>query len=279
MNFFSLLLPSSLFSLPSFLLVLCLAAKPGFTQDYSSSKKMITYSEEYECAKRYKDVAKALKEPEKVVWLELLIDKEGVNYKVFCQNIEKFTNLRKLVLTNWYEIDIPFFSGIYSLTKLEHLRVFNIIEYKFEGIGKLKNLKYLSIDGARLTSLPLEITTLEDLRFLEVSVCFLTTLPQEMANLKKLIELDLTNNCFEDIPEVIYKMNSLIWIEYNNTESNNKSSNTFQDGVLFCQNKLTRFPEQIKNMENLRSISLYRLTLDPVLKAKIQGAYKGTASF
>lgn len=269
----------SLFLFPAFLLVLCFAAKQGFTQDYSASRKMIAYSEEYAGARRYKDITKALKEPQKVVWLELLIDKEGVNYKVFCQNIDKFTNLRKLVLTNWYEIDISFYEGIYSLSKLEHLRVFNIIETKFEGIGKLNNLKYLSIDGSRLTELPKEILVLSDLRFLEVSVNFLTTLPAGLADLKKLIEIDLTNNCFQDIPAVLYDMSSLMWIEYNNTESSPGKPNTFADGVVFCQNKLTGFPGKLKQLDNLRSVSFYKLDLDPVLKAKIKAECEGKVAF
>lgn len=126
----------------------------------------------------YTDLNHALKEPEKVVFLDL--------------------SKQKLK-------EIP--SGVFELTNLEYLVLFkNKITEIPPDIGKLKKLRVLDISRNKIEVVPPEIGQLTELRTLILNQNMIYALPPEIGNLKNLKSLDLWGNEIDELPPEISKL-------------------------------------------------------------------------
>ncbi len=129
----------------------------------------------------YTSIEEALKNPEKVIKLELRRSK----LKVFPKEILQFKNLQYLDLTKNSIKEIP------------------------AEIGELKDLQYFSISKNDLTELPKEIGELTNLYYLNVNQNNLTFLPFQIGFLDKLRNLDLWSNNLDKFPDEMKNMKSL----------------------------------------------------------------------
>jgi len=126
----------------------------------------------------YTDIEKALKEPEKV----------------------RFLDLSKQKLE-----EIP--AGVFELTNLEYLVLFkNKITVIPPEIGTLKKLRVLDISRNKIEVLPPEIGELTELRTLILNQNLIAALPPEIGNLKNLKSLDLWGNEIDELPVEISKL-------------------------------------------------------------------------
>ena len=147
-------------------ILIILLTKNILAQDYSSLGKSIKYSETYRKAKRFQNIDKALLAPDQVQYLDLTVEKDGINYQKFLGNYSKFINLRKLIIDNrWYQIDIQYAPDLTVYNDLEFLQVYNLPILNFDKLSALINLKYLDLSGCELKILPASITNLKQLEY------------------------------------------------------------------------------------------------------------------
>lgn len=130
----------------------------------------------------YTNLEEALKNPEKVIKLELRKKK----LKSFPIEILKFTNLQYLDLSKNSIKELP-------------------IE-----IGQLKNLQYLAISKNSLEEFPPQIGDLTNLFYLNANQNELTSIPPAIGKLVKLKNLDLWSNNIDKFPEELKNLKSLM---------------------------------------------------------------------
>lgn len=134
----------------------------------------------------YTDLQEALKEPEKVVKLEL----RKLKLNTFPLEILQFTNLQYLDLSKNKISELPA-----DISKLEKLQVLILSRNNLEvlpfDIGKLNNLRELNVNQNELISLPTSIGNLQNLLYLDLWSNNLTNFPDELKKLDKLKVLDL----------------------------------------------------------------------------------------
>lgn len=224
------------------------------SQDYSRIIKSISFSQECSKAKAVKDINMAVNNPKEVIFLKLLIS-DSLDFNKFKKIIPQFTNLRKVVIDNFYDYDLKLPQTFWLLSKLEYVSLHNLNIESFNDLGLLNNLKYLSLMGARLKEFPNEILQLKNLEYLDFTLNFLKTIPQEIDNLNYLRELDLTNNCFSEFPISVVQLPKLEFLDFDNAETVN---NQFTDGVSFCYNMLSELPD-LTTMKALKKINIYKL--------------------
>ena len=253
----------------TFLLILLLANTIS-AQDYSQLGKHVNYSDTYRQAKKVKNIDKALLHPEEILDLELRVGFEGMNYQKFIDNQSKFIHLRKLVLDNCYQVELKSFPDLSLFKELEHLQIFNIPGTNLDKLSSLTDLKYIEIDGGKISSFPMSILSLKKLECLNLSVGYLTTLPDNISELTSLKELELTNNCFDEIPKQISGLNELLYLTINNAET----AGAFMNGNLFCKNALTVYPSVFAECKKLKEVSLFKVKIDKAEKVKLRAEFK-----
>ena len=101
---------------------------------------------------------------------------------------------------------------------LGNLRTLDLSENKLateaiKRLGGLSKLKTLSIDSNKLTSLPVEICTLNDLTALSVANNSLASLPDALGALSKLKTLNVARNALTALPESMCAMASLATLD------------------------------------------------------------------
>lgn len=134
----------------------------------------------------YTSIAEALKEPDKVIKLEL----RKKRLKEFPPEIFRFKNLQYLDLSKNDIKEIP--PGIDSLKSLQILIMSkNQLETLPKEIGSLKMLQYLNVNQNDIASLPPQIGSLINLKNFDLWSNDVDKFPAEMRNLKKLEVLDL----------------------------------------------------------------------------------------
>lgn len=177
---------------------------------------------------------------------------------------------------------------IWQLTELESLTIINRnLGHIAEGIGQLKQLKYLNIQS-KLAEFPVGITQLHQLAELKLFISnddFFNTVPAEVAQLTQLKELTFTslsgsfpvNFChiasleridlgysnFEDFPEEITKLENLKALKLNFNENLNlsglfgklhKISSLKTLDLSFC--KLNILPNEIALLDQVEQLNL-----------------------
>lgn len=134
----------------------------------------------------FTSLEEALKNPEKVIKLEL----RRARLKSFPMEILKFTNLQYLDLTKNNIKELP-----PEISQLQNLQYFsiskNILEEFPPQIGDLKNLFYLNANQNELTSIPATIGKLTKLKNFDLWSNNIDRFPDELTNLKSLLVLDL----------------------------------------------------------------------------------------
>lgn len=134
----------------------------------------------------YTSIADAMKDPDKVIKLEL----RKKHLKTFPKEIYLFKNLQYLDLTKNEIKELP--PEIDTLKNLQVLILSkNELETLPKEIGGLKVLQYLNVNQNDLTSLPAEIGGLHSLKNMDLWSNNVDKFPNEMRNLKKLKVLDL----------------------------------------------------------------------------------------
>lgn len=101
------------------------------------------------------------------------LDKQDMNIYVIPITVNKFNNLKELLLNN---------NKLYLLP---------------DSIGDLKKLQVLELNNNPLLKLPETIGNLNNLTSLSINNCRLTTIPSTFKNLSKLTILHILNNPFE----------------------------------------------------------------------------------
>lgn len=241
------------------------------SQDYSMLGKKINYSEEFRKADKYKDISKALTNPAQVLSLELIVDKDGNNYKRFIYNQSKFVNLRKLIIDNrWYQLDLNAIPDLSVYKNLEFLQIYHLPKLNLEQLTGLTNLKYLGLLSCNLKALPSSIFKLKQLEFIDLTLNYLNIIPDDISQMTNLKEVDLSNNCFEEIPKQLAKVQQLMYLDMNNAEF----SKQFNDGTLFCYNKITVYPEILSEFKALKKLHLFKVNIDIKTKDKLKSDFK-----
>ena len=132
----------------------------------------------------YTDLQTALKNPEKVVKLELRKQK----FKTFPPEIWQFPNLQYLDLSKNQITEVP------------------------DSISKLKNLQVLHLSRNKIEFLPREIGDLTNLMILDINQNELTSIPPQIGKLKKLKYLDLWSNNISIFPEELKEISGNLMV-------------------------------------------------------------------
>lgn len=255
----------------SALLLLAVCFLSAKADDFSHLGSKLNYSDSLKTAKKITSIDKALKDPSKVINLELFVDQTGANYKKFCSNISKFTNLRKLYIVDYYAIDLELPEGLWNLKKLEYLSLDNFKNKKVDGISNLSELKYLNLDEFNFTSIPEEIFQLKNLVILDLSMNLIKEIPSSISSLTNLRELELTNNCFSEIPSNINILPNLEYLTINNADF----SGFLKPEMNTCENAISKFPDVLAQMSNMKHVAcFYGVKCDKTLKKQIHEKYK-----
>lgn len=146
-----------------------------------SAKAQLLDSLTLDTTTAYTDLATALKNPEKVIKLEL----RKKNLKQFPLEILKFKNIQYLDLSKNKITELP------------------------EGIEELKDLQYLLLSKNKLVKLPKQIGELSQLKYLNVNQNELESIPAQLGKLENLLYVDLWSNNIDEFPEEIKYMKSL----------------------------------------------------------------------
>jgi len=76
--------------------------------------------------------------------------------------------------------------------------------------GCLTELKSISLSMTRLSSFPMELTSMTNLTYIDVSQNAIERLPEEITNLSKLEYLDVSNNSISTLPPQIGFMDPVL---------------------------------------------------------------------
>jgi hypothetical protein len=241
-------------------------------QDYSWLGKKLEYSDTLRLSDIYKTVKEAMIAPEKVENLHFVVEKDGANYKTFSENISKFVNLRKLVIVNSPGLNLDLSKGLWDRAKLEYLMLDGFWDEPIDGLEKLQNLKFLSLDGFSLKKFPEQVLQLKNLEVLDLSMNLISEVPASIASMTKLRELEMTNNCLTEVPENLALLPNLEYFIMNNADF----GGPIPPGVTnVCLNSFSKFPDVFSKMKKMKHASIfYHEHIDPAMKKKIKESFK-----
>lgn len=149
----------------------------GFAQKLDSAKMQFVYE--------YTSLEEALKEPEKVIKLNL----RKAKLDVFPKEILKLKNLQELDLSKNRLTTIP------------------------DSIIKLKNLEKLDLSRNSFTIFPKAVCKLSNLRHLVLFENKIVEIPKEIEGMKSLFILDMWGNELSVFPKELSKLNSLKYFD------------------------------------------------------------------
>jgi Leucine-rich repeat (LRR) protein len=252
------------------ILLFLLILTSAYCQDYSEIKNTITFSKTLDKAKTIKKIEVVVSEPQDIVSLKLLI-KDSSDFVKLISQLPKLASLRKVIIDNYYDFNLVLPQEFWQLKNLEFVSLHNIRIESFKGLESLTEIKYLTLMGARLKTIPNEIYQLSNLEYLDFNLNYLDSLPEDLIRLQKLRELDLTNNCFTRIPKSVTQLPHLEYLDFDNAETVNDA---FVDGQRFCYNKLSEYPD-LSKMKALKKISIYKLIVfDKIIIKKLESEKK-----
>jgi hypothetical protein len=252
-------------------LSILIVTKSVLGQDYSTLGKKLGYSDEYRKAEKHRDINKALQNPEQILFLELIVDKEGKNYKIFIDNQSKFTNLRKLIIDNrWYQLDLHATPDLSNYKNLEFLQIYTLPKLNFDQLEELTNLKYLALINCNLKYLPASVLRLQQLEVLDLTLNYLNTIPDSIYQITSLKELDLTNNCFKEIPAQLATLTQLSYLELDNAELSEKD----KDDYSYCYNQIAAYPAILAEFKSLKTLHLYKVNINDEMRERLKSDFK-----
>lgn len=165
-----------------------------------------------------------------VYGLEMLLLRKWT-HNTLPEAIKLFPNLRCLDFHSATLTEIP--DLVFSLDKLEILKIGGPISKIPPKICHLKALKELSIQGSSVSALPLEVCQLVSLEILDFSNNQLTALPDEIGDLIHLRELSISKNRISVLPDALGKCQQL-------------------ETLHVSWNHLTKIPDSIWKLPSLR---------------------------
>jgi len=147
-----------------------------------------------------------------------------------------------------------------ELGKLVNIKELSLSKHKIRAlpntIGKLRKLEKLDITGNSITQLPQSFTKLENLRELEILGNGLCALPKDIHRLKNLSSLDADYNKIETVPAGIGKCTQLVRLRLmiNPIKKLPESIGNLKKLDLFFINdcNLTELPKNISKLSKLR---------------------------
>ncbi len=207
-------------------------------------------------------------------------------HREFIDPLLELNNLEKLTLLSYEKVPIL----VFSMTNLKMLVLNSMFvnEGELDGIGKLKNLKKLSLINIRSYSdpfghwnLPESIFKLGLLEELTIASCSISKVPQNIGDLqrlkkiclqannievlplslftiKNLIEFDCGSNKIKEIPEEIEFLINLeklvLWTNHIKKIQESKSKLTKIKSIIISNNHLVEVPECIGHLPNLERL-------------------------
>lgn len=173
------------------------------------------FSQNNDKIKEYTSLSEALKEPEKVLRLNL----SNQNINLSNENWSKFINLEYLSLKNDHLKEIPS-----AITNIKSLKTIDLSNNEFtnlpEEFSNLTNLEEIYLNDEKNMNLPKTLTILSKLpklKSLHLENDNLSVLPSELLSFKNLESLYLNNNKFKEIP----KLETLDHLKYLDLKDNN----------------------------------------------------------
>ena len=159
-------------------------------------KAQLLSLEELNDAYKYESLEEALKNPDKVIRLDL----KRQDLDSLPLDILKFKNLQYLSLRknqfNYFPVE---------LSHLVNLQVLDLSKNELTSIppeiSSLTNLKHLILNNNQLASLPPEIGRLSNLQYLDLWANPMRDFPKELGHLNSLKEIDLRDMSFSDEEE------------------------------------------------------------------------------
>jgi len=221
----------------------------------------------------YNNLRIALKEPEKVIRLDLtseVINNNGNDdfskeYLSLPKEINKFTNLEELNFSLLNLKTLPFEIG--QLKKLKRLDLsYNDFETFPAEILSLQNLETLNLQYSNLTSIPKEIAQLKYLKELNLDFNHLTGFPINITNLVYLTTLSLKGDSITVLPSELKNLTKLEKLDMSSFW-NYKGKNRPQNLVILTElsklkelnlelNNLTSLPEEFSQLTNLEVLMI-----------------------
>lgn len=196
-------------------------------QEYTIGTNKLEYTFHSKKLKRYSNIFYALIDPLSVEFIDLnlynITNKEEVLY-VLNENIYKFKNLKKLVITSSTDFNVSFPMNILKHQSIEFLVLQSwrgLGTEIFKGLPQLKNLIFLGLPNCQLNKLPLSICTIEKLQGLDIHANCIENVPDEIEQLKDLRTIDLSNNGLRGFPIELSYCKRLEYLDINNAEGNN----------------------------------------------------------
>ena len=119
-------------------------------------------------------------------------------------------------------------------------------------LGELKGLKWLRLNGNRLSDLP-DLAKLDSLRRIYLSGNRFTAVPESLKNLKSLTDVDLSRNPITDVPEWLVSIGTL-------------------ENVSLSDTLVSKLPEDLSGWQGLTSLQLGGLKLSAAEMARIRAA-------
>ncbi len=211
--------------------------------------------------RRYTTWEEALKEQEKVEWLDL----KKQELADFAEKIKPFNQIKTLELTGYGFTEVP--AGIEQLNKLSQLNLSNNqLTDLPASLGQLLQLRDLNLSKNRFSKLPAILTQLPAIQRLDLSENPDLSLQQAfdvLSEAKSLHHLLLKNSNLTSVPEEITKLSSLAFLVLENNPSINLSQacSILQKlpslHMLELQHLgLVSFPEQIALLQQLAGLNL-----------------------
>lgn len=233
--------------------------------------------------KVYSSLEEALKEPEKV----LVLDLGDQKLEILSSEIGQLIHLQKLTLYGNKLKVLP--AEIGNLKNLQWLDLYyNKLEELPDEFRNLKNLYYLDLGtnhfkeipsevyalsglrhfyiyGNKIKTIPAEITTLNRLEYLRAGkgLKFLTggnrirKLPDNFGELSNLKELHLPDNCLRKLPSSFSKLQNLTWLEINH-------------------NRFKKIPSVLDSMPRLQYVSIWDRGFSEEEKTRVKRALPKT---
>lgn len=131
--------------------------------------------------------------------------------------------------------------GSYGLVDEEEVNQISLkISHLPPAIGKLVNLRKLSLQNNSLTTLPTEIGHLTNLKYLNLMDNQLTELPVAIGQLSALNHLYLGDNQLTELPAEIGQLSGL-------------------ESLVLWNNKLTSLPAELRKVNNIEKLYLKRI--------------------
>lgn len=234
--------------------IFCISCKSYM--EYTAGTKELNYSFSKAKAKRYSSLEKALKAPDKVVFLDISLGSNSAA-KQLNDNLTKFKNLKKLTINCYGVSNSNFPQNIFKCSNLEFLVIFgfeNLDHQNLKELNKLDKLVFLSLTNCNLKFIPKYVYQLNKLEGLDLTLNNISSIPNEIGSLKTLRTIDLTNNCLTRFPMNLSNCSKLEWIDVNNAEGDNKAA---MERLGFCINQINKI-EDLNSFASLKEVSVFR---------------------